>query len=127
MRAAATGIDLLALAGVPLVLTTVLVFTALLLTDEPPPALGIPFRGAQLLFVTLFALRDVGNRSPGKTLFGLRAVRVDGEPVTALDSLVRNVPLLIPGWNLLEAWCVLRRPDTRRPGDLAAGTIVLES
>lgn len=127
MRAAAVGIDFLILAGLPLVVTTVVVFVLLLLSDDPPDRLSLLFRVAQVVAVLLFVLRDTGSRSPGKRLLGLRTERVDGTPSSALDSVVRNGPLLVPVWNLVEALCVLRRPDTRRPGDLAAGTVVLES
>jgi uncharacterized RDD family membrane protein YckC len=47
--------------------------------------------------------------------------------VRPLDSVLRNLPLLVPGLNLLEAAAVVRRPDARRLGDRLAGTSVGES
>ena len=46
--------------------------------------------------------------------------------MAASASVVRNLPLLVPGWNLLELLAVMRRPDGRRLGDRLAGTTLLE-
>lgn len=126
MRLAATGIDLLVLAGVPLLATTILVFLVLLPTPEPPALLSGAFRVAQAVFLGLFLSRDAQGFSPGKTLFGLKAVRKDGQPLSLLNSIVRNLPLAIPVWNLVELVAVLTSADGRRTGDRAAGTVVLE-
>lgn len=126
MRLAATGIDLLVLAGAPLLATTVLVFLVLLATPEPPAVLSSAFRIAQGLFVALFLSRDAQGFSPGKTLFGLKAVRRDGRRLSLLDSIARNLPLAIPVWNVVELVAVLKQKDGRRTGDRAAGTLVVE-
>jgi hypothetical protein len=36
-------------------------------------------------------------------------------------SIRRNLPLLIPGWNLVEAWPVLREGTAARPSDRRLG------
>lgn len=96
-------------------------------TPDPPTRLSWGFRAAQGLFLCLFLARDARGASPGKRLVGLEVVR-DGEaPASLAASLVRNVPLLVPGWNLIEAWEVVRRSDGRRPGDRLAGTRVRET
>jgi len=106
---------------------TVVVFLVVLFAAEPPAGLPKVFRLAQLLFVALFLLRDVLGASPGKRLLGLSVVRTDGRRVRPFDSVLRNLPLLVPGLNLLEAAAVVRRPDSRRLGDRLAGTTVAES
>jgi uncharacterized RDD family membrane protein YckC len=126
VRAAAYGVDLLLLAGVPLLISTVAIVGILLWVDDPPTALGSGFLAAQAVFGVLFLLRDVGGQSPGKRLFGLRLVRQGGRPVGLFASVVRNLPMLVPGWNLLELLAVIRRPDGRRAGDRMAGTTLLE-
>jgi uncharacterized RDD family membrane protein YckC len=125
-RGAALGLDLLLLGGVPLLLSTAVVFAILLAYPEQPSFLPWVFRGAEALFLVTFLLRDSLDVSPGKKLFGLRVIRVDGGRVTPLDSFVRNLPLALPPWNFLECVPVLRRPDRRRSGDRMAGTRVVE-
>lgn len=127
LRAAALGLDLICLAGGPLLVATLIVFLVVLLAAEPPVGLPRVFRAAQVLFVVLFLLRDARGASPGKVLLGLSVARADGGPVKPLGSVLRNLPLLVPGLNLLEALAVVRRPDSRRLGDRLAGTTVGES
>ncbi len=127
LRAAALGLDLICLAGGPLLVATVVVFLVVLLAAEPPAGLPRVFRAAQVLFVVLFLLRDAWGASPGKVLLGLSVAREDGARMRPLDSVLRNLPLLVPGLNLLEAVAVARRPDSRRLGDRLAGTTVGES
>ena len=126
IRIAAFGVDLIVLAGVPLLLATAIVFGLLVATPDPPAAAVDGFRAAQVVFGLLLLCRDAGGASPGKRLFGLYLVRTDGRPVGVLTSIVRNLPLLMPVWNLVEAASVLRRGDGRRPGDRAARTVLLE-
>ena len=127
LRAAALGLDLICLAGGPLLVATVLVFLVVLFAPEPPVGLPRVFRAAQFLFVVLFLLRDARGASPGKLLLGLSVAKKDGGRVRPLDSVLRNLPLLVPGLNLLEAVAVVQRPDSRRLGDRLAGTTVGES
>jgi uncharacterized RDD family membrane protein YckC len=126
IRAAAFGVDLLLLAGAPLLLSTTVIVVVLLATPEPPATLARGFYAAQAFFGLLFLMRDTGGASPGKRLFGLALRRGDGRRVTVATSLVRNFPMLVPGWNLIELFVVMRRPDGRRQGDRLAGTTLLE-
>ncbi len=127
LRAAALGLDLICLAGGPLLVATLIVFLVVLLAAEPPVGLPRVFRAAQVLFVVLFLLRDARGASPGKVLLGLSVARADGGRVRPLDSVLRNLPLLVPVLNLFEALAVVQRPDSRRLGDRLAGTTVGES
>jgi uncharacterized RDD family membrane protein YckC len=119
-------VDLLVLAGGPLLLSTLAIVTFLLFVPDPPALLAGGFLAAQGLFAILFLLRDTGGGSPGKKLFGLRLVRDGGRPVGVLASVTRNLPMLVPGWNLIELAAVIRRRDGRRGGDRLAGTTLLE-
>src|ERR1035437_4144558 len=77
--------------------------------------------------VCLFLLRDADGGSPGKRLFGLRLIRRGGSAAGPIQSLLRNLTLLVPGWNLIELASLIRREDGRRPGDRAAGTALVEA
>ena len=66
--------------------------------------------------------------TPGKRMMGLQVVMDSGLPVTPAAALVRNLlraadflPFLYAG----AALCMLVRPDFKRLGDLAAGTLVV--
>lgn len=80
-----------------------------------------------LMLVLVILLRDsFGGRSPGKWLMGLRVDTASGKPCSWWRSIVRNLPLVIPGWNLVEVGLVLFSRDARRSGDRIAGTKVTE-
>ena len=126
LRAAALGIDLVVLSGIPLAVITVLVFLVVLVAEEPPEWLPWAFRAGQAIFAAAFLARDVRGLSPGKALLGIRVERLGGGPPPLPASALRNLPLLVPGWNLAEAVLAWRRPDSRRLGDRLAGTRVVE-
>ncbi|MEO8033538.1 MAG: RDD family protein, partial [Acidobacteriota bacterium] len=70
-------------------------------------------------------LRDgYQGRSIGKHMLGLRLLTPGARPCGWVRSVVRNIPLLIPGWNLLEAVLVLA--GRNRTGDRIARTAVTE-
>ena len=79
------------------------------------------------LYPVLFELRASGA-TPGKRIFRLRVVMDDGLPVTPGASLTRN---LLRAADFLPALfgaaivSVLLRADSKRLGDLAAGTLVV--
>jgi uncharacterized RDD family membrane protein YckC len=126
MRAAAFGIDLILVAGIPLLLASAIVLVVHV-ASRAPAGLDDGFRAAQVLAVCLFLVRDADGGSPGKRLFGLRLILRGGESAGLLPSILRNVPLLVPGWNLIELASLVRRKDGRRPGDRAAGTALVEA
>ncbi|MEP6993380.1 MAG: RDD family protein [Acidobacteriota bacterium] len=71
-----------------------------------------------------FLLRDArGGRA--RRWLGLEARRTDGGPPGAWGSIRRNLLLLIPGWNLVDAWPVLRDGEGTRRCDRAAGIRIL--
>jgi len=126
MRAAAFGIDLILVAGVPLLLASAIILGV---HAASPASAGLDagFRAAQAVAMFLFLLRDADGGSLGKRLFGLRLVRRGGAAAGPLQSLLRNLTLLVPGWNLIELVSLIRRRDGRRPGDRLAGTALVEA
>jgi hypothetical protein len=67
-----------------------------------------------------FALRDASGGRARRWL-GLEAVARDGGAPGWRGSLRRNLPLLVPGWNIREVWPVLRDGSASRPSDRRAG------
>ncbi len=126
MRVAAFGVDLILVAGAPLLLASFIVLGVHVASRESA-GLDAGFHAAQAAAVCLFLFRDAGGGSPGKKLFGLRLVRAGGLNAGGLQSLLRNATLLVPGWNLIELASLVRRRDGRRPGDRAAGTMLVET
>jgi len=71
-----------------------------------------------------------GAATPGKRAMGLRVVMDSGLPVTPAASLVRNLLRaadFLPVLYGLGGLMVLLRPDFKRLGDLAAGTLVVHA
>lgn len=77
-----------------------------------------------LLMISLLIRDGYHGRSPGKRLLGLRLVTPRGDGCGYVRSFIRNLPLLIPVWNLVEA--VLVVAGKRRTGDRIARTTVTE-
>lgn len=88
-------------------------------------AIQIVWWAALALLMVCLLLRDgYHGRSPGKRLLGLRLVTPRGEGCGYFRSVIRNLPLLIPVLNLVEA--VLVVAGKRRTGDRIAKTTVTE-
>jgi len=64
------------------------------------------------------------GRSPGKRLLGLRLLTPNGEGCGYGRSVVRNIPLIVPLWNVVEVVMVLSGKP--RSGDRIAKTTVKE-
>ena len=77
-----------------------------------------------VLFVGLLLRDGHRGRSLGKRMLGLRLLTPRGEGCGYGRSVVRNLPLIIPVWNLLEAGLVIA--GRSRTGDRIARTIVTE-
>ncbi|RPJ49818.1 MAG: RDD family protein [Chloroflexi bacterium] len=68
------------------------------------------------------------GQSPGKSLTKLRVIRADGLPVTLTESIVRNLVRLIdflPIYYGIGVVTMFINHQSRRLGDLAAGTLVV--
>jgi len=70
--------------------------------------------------IAAFALRDASGGRARRWL-GLLAVGADGNPPGRRASVRRNLPLLVPGWNISEVWPVLRNGSATRPADRKTG------
>lgn len=99
-----------------------LLVSAILWKFLPSARAAIPFvwGAAAAGALAAFLLRDASGGRARRWL-GLEAVGPSGGPPGRRASIRRNLPLLIPGWNLREAWPVLRDGSAPRPSDLATG------
>jgi|SRR5215212_5464082 len=77
-----------------------------------------------ILMLALLLRDGFGGRSIGKHLLGLRLITPRGRRCGFGRSILRNLPVVIPPWNLLEAFLVLS--GKARTGDRIARTIVTE-
>ena len=77
-----------------------------------------------ILIVSILIRDGIRGRSVGKQLLGLKLTTRAGDRCGYLRSVVRNLPLLVPLWNLLEVGLVLAGKS--RSGDRIAGTLVTE-
>ncbi len=68
------------------------------------------------------------GQSPGKRWVGLRVIRTDGMPLTLAESIIRNLVRLVdflPVFYSIGVVTMFINEQSRRLGDLAAGTLVV--
>jgi uncharacterized RDD family membrane protein YckC len=68
------------------------------------------------------------GQSPGKRWVGLRVIRADGAPITLAESIIRNLIRLVdflPAYYGIGVVTMFVNSQSRRLGDLAAGTVVV--
>jgi hypothetical protein len=101
----------------PALLATVLIWRFF---PAARPALPYLWAAAAAAAVIGFLLRD---RSGGtaRRLLALEVRREDGGKPGAWRSVARNLPLIVPFWNLSEALPVLRDGEAARPADRRLG------
>ena len=85
--------------------------------DVSLPGLGWTIFGATLLF---WLCRDARGGLSRKWL-GIEIEDRRGRPPGIGRSILRNLPLLLPGWNLYEAWRVARNGESPRSLDAPLG------
>lgn len=81
------------------------------------------FWGYYILFEMIW-----NGQSPGKRWMGLRVLRTDGTPITLIESIVRNLVRLVdflPFFYGAGVITMFINEQSRRLGDLAAGTLVV--
>jgi uncharacterized RDD family membrane protein YckC len=69
------------------------------------------------------------GQSPGKRWVGLRVIRADGTPITLSESLIRNLARIVdflPAAYGVGIVTMFIDRQSRRLGDLAAGTLVVQ-
>jgi uncharacterized RDD family membrane protein YckC len=124
LRVLAFAIDALGMLFL-LILPATIASYAIVFTLDSTPAVAKVWQVVLALFLAGMLLRDsIGGRSPGKKLLGLAILTPAGKTCGPLRSIARNLPLMIPGWNLVELLVLLLSRESRRPGDLIARTRV---
>ncbi|HET9794156.1 MAG TPA: RDD family protein [Thermoanaerobaculia bacterium] len=117
-RALALALDAAIVAGaVDLVAVPALVGAFFFFPEVSLSSLGSVFFGISLL---LWLCRDTRGGLSRKWL-GLEIVDRNGRRPGLVRSVLRNLPLLVPGWNLYEAWRVAFGGDRPRSVDSALG------
>ncbi len=88
------------------------------------PGVSLSSLGSAILGISLllWLCRDVRGGLSRKWL-GLEIVDRRGRPPGLARSVLRNLPLLVPGWNLYEAWRVAEG-DRPRSVDSALGLAI---
>lgn len=133
-RAAAFLVDLLVVFGIAALFT----IAAGVVLGEVASAWARPWVFAGYLLLNAFVVLGYfwlfeafwGGRTPGKRLAGIRVVMDTGRPITLAAAFVRNavrlVDMLFPLCPALPAvLTAFLSPTHKRPGDYAAGTIVV--
>ena len=124
LRVAAFLVDTLSMA-VLLVLPASIVSYSLAWVGGAVQAINITWFAALALLLLGLLIRDgYRGRSLGKQMLGLRLLTPRGEGCGYGRSVVRNLPLIIPVWNVLEAGLVMA--GRARTGDRIARTTVTE-
>jgi uncharacterized RDD family membrane protein YckC len=124
LRVAAFLVDALSM-SIILILPASIISYALAWLGGAVRAIAIVWIVALALLLMGLLFRDgYRGRSIGKQMLGLRLLTPQGEGCGYGRSVVRNLPLIIPVWNLLEAGLVLS--GRKRTGDRIAHTSVTE-
>ena len=123
LRIAAFLVDALSV-SVILVLPASLVSYAMTWASSPRGIQLVWWAALAVLMVAMLLRDGFRGRSIGKHLLGLRLLTPRGEGCGYGRSVVRNLPLVIPGWNVLEVLLVLFGKS--RTGDRLARTSVTE-
>ena len=123
LRIAAFLVDALSIA-ILLILPASIVSYGMTWTTTPK-GIQLVWWGALAVLMLAMLFRDgFRRRSIGKQLLGLRLLTPHGEGCGYIRSLIRNLPLIIPGWNVVEVTLVLL--GKARTGDRLAKTTVTE-
>jgi len=85
---------------------------------------ALTFTVGHFLYFAILEATSAG-RTPGKRALGLRVVRIDGSAPGLGESLVRNIARLVDYTLGIGLFVAFFHPQTRRVGDLLAGTVVI--
>lgn len=123
LRIAAFLVDALSIA-ILLVLPASAVSYAMTWTSNPKGIQLVWWAALAVLMLAMLLRDGFRRRSIGKQLLGLRLLTPKGEGCGYIRSFLRNLPLVIPGWNVVEVVLVLA--GRSRTGDRLAKTTVTE-
>src|SRR5207248_10155331 len=116
LRIAAFLVDALSIAIVLIVPASLASYVLAWVGSGSIKAIQFVWWGALAILMVGLPIRDgYHGRSPGKRLLGLRLVTPRGEGCGYARSVIRNLPLLIPVLDLVEAILVVT--GKRRIGD----------
>lgn len=113
--------------GIRLVLFLVIAMGAGAVGGMGMALLLISYFALEWLYPVVFELAQSGA-TPGKRVMGLQVVMDSGLPLTPGASIIRNLLRaadFMPAFYAAGAATMLLRPDFKRLGDLAAGTLVV--
>ena len=123
LRIAAFLVDALTMALI-LILPAALISYGMTWSGSPRGIQLVWWIALGVLMIAMLLRDGFRGRSMGKQLLGLRLVTPKGDRCGWFRSFIRNVPLLVPLWNVVEVVLVLLgRPRT---GDRIARTTVTE-
>ncbi|HTR04371.1 MAG TPA: RDD family protein [Thermoanaerobaculia bacterium] len=88
------------------------------------PAIPAIWIAAGSAATAAFLLRDAGGGRARRWL-ALEARRPDDRPPGPWASVRRNLALIVPFWNLYDAWPLFRKPDGERRTDRRTGIRIL--
>lgn len=123
LRIAAFLVDALSIAIV-LILPASIISYAMTWTTSPKGIQLVWWAALGVLILAMLFRDGFRRRSIGKQLLGLRVLTPRGEGCGYGRSLIRNLPLIVPLWNVLEVLLVLA--GRSRTGDRLARTTVTE-
>jgi uncharacterized RDD family membrane protein YckC len=123
LRIAAFLVDALTI-SIILILPASAVSYAMTWTTSPKGIQLVWWAALAVLMICMLLRDGFRRRSVGKQLLGLRLLTPRGEGCGYGRSIVRNFPLIVPGWNVLEVLLVLL--GKARTGDRLAKTTVTE-
>ncbi len=124
LRVAAFLVDALSL-SILLILPASIVSYTLAWVGGSVKAISLVWFVALGVLVIGMLMRDgYRGRSIGKQVLGLRLMTPVGTGCGYTRSVIRNFPLVVPGWNLIELLLVVI--GRSRTGDRLAGTSVIE-
>ena len=123
LRIAAFLVDALSIA-ILLILPASAVSYAMTWTTSPKGIQLVWWVALAILMLAMLLRDGFRRRSIGKQLLGLRLLTPKGEGCGYTRSFLRNLPLVVPGWNLIEVVLILI--GRARTGDRIARTTVAE-
>lgn len=124
LRIAAFLVDAVSM-SIVLILPASIISYALAWVGGAVQGIAIVWMAALAILLVCILFRDgYRGRSLGKQMLGLRLLTPKGEGCSYGRSLLRNIPLIIPLWNVVEAILVIS--GRARTGDRIARTTVTE-
>jgi uncharacterized RDD family membrane protein YckC len=124
LRVAAFLVDALTISILLILPSSVISYTMAWVGGSVKAISIVWFVALGILTIALLVRDGFRGRSIGKQMLGLRLVTPRGEGCSYVRSFVRNVPIIVPGWNLIEL--VLVFAGKQRTGDRIAKTTVSE-